>query len=32
VKFIESRHPNLKITTAADLALAAALLEQDPTP
>ncbi|MCX6866009.1 MAG: IspD/TarI family cytidylyltransferase [Verrucomicrobia bacterium] len=32
VKFVESRHPNLKITTAADLALAAALLEQDPTP
>jgi 2-C-methyl-D-erythritol 4-phosphate cytidylyltransferase len=32
VKFIESRHPNLKITTAADLALAAALLEQDPSP
>lgn len=26
VKFIESRHPNLKITTPADLALAAALL------
>lgn len=27
VKFIESRHPNLKITTPADLALAEALLE-----
>lgn len=26
VKFVESRHPNLKITTSADLALAAALL------
>ena len=26
VKFVESRHPNLKITTTADLALAAALL------
>lgn len=28
VKFVESRHPNLKITTRADLALAAALLTQ----
>ena len=28
VKFIESRHPNLKITTPADLALAEALLNQ----
>jgi 2-C-methyl-D-erythritol 4-phosphate cytidylyltransferase len=27
VKFIDSRHPNLKITTPADLALAEALLE-----
>jgi len=27
VKFIESRHPNLKITTPADLALAAALMK-----
>ena len=27
VKFIESRHPNLKITTQADLALAEALLK-----
>ncbi len=29
VKFIESRHPNLKITTPADLALAEALLSQN---
>ena len=28
VKFLESRHPNLKITTPADLALAEALLNQ----
>lgn len=28
VKFIESKHPNLKITTPADLALAAALMTQ----
>lgn len=28
VKFVESRHPNLKITTPADLALAEALLKQ----
>lgn len=28
VKFLESRHPNLKITTPADLALAEALLKQ----
>lgn len=28
VKFIESRHPNLKITTPADLALAEALMKQ----
>ncbi len=28
VKFLESQHPNLKITTRADLALAAALLAQ----
>ncbi|MEI8038727.1 MAG: 2-C-methyl-D-erythritol 4-phosphate cytidylyltransferase [Verrucomicrobiota bacterium] len=28
VKFVESRHPNLKITTPADLALAAALLTE----
>jgi 2-C-methyl-D-erythritol 4-phosphate cytidylyltransferase len=27
VKFVESRHPNLKITTPADLALAEALLK-----
>jgi 2-C-methyl-D-erythritol 4-phosphate cytidylyltransferase len=26
IKFIESRHPNLKITSPADLALAEALL------
>jgi 2-C-methyl-D-erythritol 4-phosphate cytidylyltransferase len=33
VKFVESRHPNLKITTPADLALATAMLEaQFPTP
>jgi 2-C-methyl-D-erythritol 4-phosphate cytidylyltransferase len=30
VKFVESRHPNLKITTPADLALAEALLQQNP--
>jgi 2-C-methyl-D-erythritol 4-phosphate cytidylyltransferase len=30
VKFIESRHPNLKITTPADLALAEALLNATP--
>ncbi|MFZ9937616.1 MAG: 2-C-methyl-D-erythritol 4-phosphate cytidylyltransferase, partial [Luteolibacter sp.] len=27
VKFVESRHPNLKITTPADLALAGALMK-----
>jgi 2-C-methyl-D-erythritol 4-phosphate cytidylyltransferase len=27
VKFVESRHPNLKITTPADLALAEALMK-----
>ena len=32
VKFIESLHPNLKITTPADLALAEALLHCNPTP
>ena len=32
VKFVESRHPNLKITTRSDLALAAALLGQNLTP
>ncbi len=30
VKFVESRHPNLKITTPADLALAEALLKLNP--
>lgn len=30
VKFVESRHPNLKITTPADLALAEALLTRAP--
>jgi 2-C-methyl-D-erythritol 4-phosphate cytidylyltransferase len=29
VKFVESRHPNFKITTAADLALAEGLLKQN---
>jgi len=30
VKFVESHHPNLKITTPADLALAEALLSIKP--
>ncbi|MGA0846223.1 MAG: 2-C-methyl-D-erythritol 4-phosphate cytidylyltransferase, partial [Luteolibacter sp.] len=32
VKLIESRHPNLKITTPADLAVAEALLNGASTP